>query len=248
MLRRGRNVRRSMSLPAAKVGCPWRRGETCSVGSRSSTVVRPRCGSSTRSASSTPPVAIRSRRSRCTPTPRARRSSSARPTSATRSARPSARPYLNLRVLERALTRDRRRRGLGRLGLRRRAPGLRRAVRPARRHLHRPERRRRCARWATRSAPSCWPRRSGCRSRRGARGRSRTCDAALAEAEPARLPADAQGHRRRWRPRHPQGRARTQELTAAFDQTSDEAAARLRQRRDVPGDRWSPAPGTSRCR
>ena len=53
----------------------------------------------------------------------------------------SARPYLDLAVLERALVACRGGRRLGRLGLRRRGPRVRRPVRPARRHLHRPERR-----------------------------------------------------------------------------------------------------------
>ena len=55
--------------------------------------------------------------------------------------------------------RDRRRRRLGRLGLRRRGPGVRRALRPHRHHLRRPVAPTRCAGSATRSAPSCSPRR-----------------------------------------------------------------------------------------
>ena len=79
------------------------------------------------------------RSSPCTPRASAGRCSSARPTSRSTSGPASARPYLDHAVLERALRESRRRRRLGRLGLRRRGPGLRRAVRPDRRDLHRPE-------------------------------------------------------------------------------------------------------------
>ena len=103
-----------------------------------------------------------------TPTPSARRRSSARPTSPTPLGPASARPYLDLAVLERALRRDRRRRRLGRLGLRRRGPGVRRAVRPARRHLHRPERRGDAQARRQDRLQAASPRRSACRSRRGA--------------------------------------------------------------------------------
>ena len=51
------------------------------------------------------------------------------------------RPYIDLARLEQALV-DPRRRCLGRLGIRRGGPGLRRPVHPARSHLHRPQRRR----------------------------------------------------------------------------------------------------------
>ncbi len=53
----------------------------------------------------------------------------------------SARPYLDLAVLERRSASRPGGRRLGRLGVRRRGPGLRRPVRADRRHLHRPERR-----------------------------------------------------------------------------------------------------------
>ena len=119
-----------------------RRRSRCSVVSPSSTVARPRCGSSTPSASSTPRRGAPDRDRRAAHRRRAHaRCSSARPTSPTPSGPASARPYLDHAVLERALRRDRRRRRLGRLGLRRRGPGVRRAVRAHRRHLHRPERR-----------------------------------------------------------------------------------------------------------
>ena len=80
-----------------------RRLSRCSVVSPSSTVERPRCGSSTPSGSSTPRPGPGSRRSRSTPTPSAPRRSSARRTSPTRSGPASARPYLDHAVLERAL-------------------------------------------------------------------------------------------------------------------------------------------------
>ena len=53
----------------------------------------------------------------------------------------SARPYLDHAVLERALVETRRRRRVGRLGVRRRGPDVRRAVREDRRHVRRAERR-----------------------------------------------------------------------------------------------------------
>ena len=49
------------------------------------------------------------------------------------------------------------RRGVGRLGVRRRAPGVRRAVRATRHRVHRSRAPTSCAGSATRSAPSCWP-------------------------------------------------------------------------------------------
>ena len=119
----------------------------------------------------------------------------------------SLRPYLDHAVLERALRRDRGRRRLGRLGLRRRGRRLRRAVRAHRRHLHRaepgghapPRRQDRLQadrRGGRRAGRPVEPGR-----RRHARGRHR-------RRGPDRLPADAQGHRWRRRTRHPQGHHR----------------------------------------
>ena len=81
--------------------------------------------------------------------------------------------YLDYEALERALRRDARRRGLGRLGLRRRAPGVRRAVRAARASSSSGPTPTSCARSATRSRPSGSPSRPACRSRPGAAARSR---------------------------------------------------------------------------
>ena len=137
----------------------------------------------------------------------ARRCSCARPTSPTTSARPSDRPYLDHAVLETALRRDRGGRRLGRLGVRRRGPDLRRAVRADRGHLHRPEPRGDAP--ARRQDRLQADRRGGRRPgravepRRGRhpRGRDR-------RGRRDRLPAHAQGDRRRWRARHPHGRVR----------------------------------------
>ena len=121
----------------------------------------------------------------------------------------STRPYLDYAVLEKALRRDRGRRRLGRLGLRRRGPGVRRAVRADRRHLHRPEPRGDAQARATRSAPRSSPRRSASRSRRGAVARSTPSTTRWPRPQRDRLPAHAQGDRRRWWPRHPHGRLAT---------------------------------------
>ena len=124
-------------------------------------------------------------------------------------------------------------RRLGRLGVRRRGPGVRRAVRPDRRHLHRPERRGDAHGSATRSARSCSPRRSASRSRRGAAAPLDTLEAAHRQGRRDRLPGHAQGHRRRRRPRHPPdrvGRGDGGRLRAH----PRRGRARLRQRRGLP--------------
>ena len=63
------------------------------------------------------------------------------------------------------------RRGLAGLGVRLGEGRVRRAVRPAGDHLHRPVGRGDAPASGTRSSPSCWPSRSACRSRRGAAAR-----------------------------------------------------------------------------
>ena len=103
--------------------------------------------------------------------------------------------------------RDRGGRRLGRLGFRGRGRRLRRAVRPHRRDVHRAEPRghapagrqdrqqahRRGGGGAGRALEWGWGRHAGRRDRR---------------RRPDRLPAHAQGDRRRWRARHPPGRLR----------------------------------------
>ena len=183
--------------------------------------------------------------------PSARRCSCARPTrrcASTTIATGAGSPYLDLDALERALRGGARRRGVGRLGLRRRATRVRRAVRPARHRVRRPERRRdapprrqdrrQAARRAGRRAGRRVERRAGRRRstrRRGARRRDR-------------LPADDQGHRRRRRTRHPPGRRRR----TAWPRRSTSARVRGRSRRSATRRcSWSgssPAPATSRCR
>ena len=87
---------------------------------------------------------------------------------------------------------------------------------------------------ATRSAPSCSPRRSACRSRRGAGGavddpRGRPPRAAATIGYPLMLKATAGGGGRGIRMV-----ASDAELADAYERTRDEAAARLRQRRGLP--------------
>ena len=116
-------------------------------------------------------------------------------------------PYLDLDALERGAAGGPRRRGVGRLGLRRRAPGVRRAVRPAGHRLRRPERRRdaparrqdrrQAAGRGGRGPGGGLERRAGRRPRRGPRARRAD-----------RLPADDQGHVGRRRARHPPRRRR----------------------------------------
>ena len=100
--------------------------------------------------------------------------------------------------------------------------------------------RRRCASSATRSAPSCSPRRPGSRSRRGAVVRSRAWTPRCARRDeigyPLMLKATAGGGGRGIRMVASAG-----DLTDAYERTSQEAAARVRQRRGLPG-----APGHGR--
>ena len=150
----------------------------------------------------------RSRPSRSTPTPSAPRRSSARPTSPTRSARPSARPYLDHAVLERALREtgaDAAWVGWGFV-----------AEDPAFAEL--------CERLGvTFIGPSAEAMRKlgdkigskliaeevGVPVAPWSRGAVDTLEDALAASKDDRLPADAQGDRRRRRPRHPGGRRPT---------------------------------------
>ena len=134
----------------------------------------------------------------------------------------SARPYLDLAVLERALVDSGADAVVARLGLRRRGPRVRRPVRQARRHLHRPERRRDAP---ARRQDRLEADRRGGRRARGAveprRGRLPRGRAGLRRGD--RLPADAQGDRPAvvaagsgWSPP-------PADLEDAFQRTSDEA-------------------------
>ena len=91
-------------------------------------------------------------------------------------------PYIDHAELERALRECRRRRRLGRVGVRRRGPRVRRAVRADRRHLHRPARPRRCGASATRSPPSCSPSEVGVPVAEWSRGPVETDEDALRHA------------------------------------------------------------------
>ena len=156
----------------------------------------------------------------------------ARPTrrcASTRADPPSAgSPYLDLTTLERALVAARADARLGWVGLRRRAPGVRGAVRAARHRVHRSRSsgdappRRQDRGQATRRAV----RRSRCAVERRAGGVGRGCPLPRRRD---RVPPDDQGHRGRRRPGHPARRCRRR------------AGGGLRQR---PGRR---AEGVRRC-
>ena len=134
------------------------------------------------------------------------------------------RPYLDWPARARA-RRGRGGRGLGRLGLRRRARRVRRALRAARDHVHRPRRRgdAPARRQDHRQAARRGGRRPGRAVERRRRRRRSTTRGAGGRRD--RLSADAQGDRRRRRPRHPRGRAPTSELAAAFERARAEALA-----------------------
>ena len=239
--------RRSGTRTSPSVRGYYGRLSRCSVVSPSSTAERPRCGSSTPSGISTPRPGRRIE-TVALYTDAERTATFVREADIAYSLGPaSARPYLDHAVLERALVRDRRRRRLGRLGLRRRGPGVRRAVREDRRHLHRPERRgdAQARRQDRLEADRRGGRRPGraVEPRRGRRPSTTRC----ARGERDRLPADAQGDRRRRRARHPDGR-----LRRGPRPTPTSAPARRRCARSAPAwcswSAWSPAPGTSRSR
>ncbi len=100
--------------------------------------------------------------------------------------------------------RDRRGRGVAGLGLRGRGPAVRRPVRPARGHLHRPQRRGDAQ--ARRQDRLEADRRGGGRARGSVEPRRRRDPRGRAGGRRGdRLPADAQGDRRRRRPRDPDG-------------------------------------------
>ena len=217
----------------------------CSVVSPSSTVVRPRCGSSTPSGTWPRRPGHGSRRSPCTPT------------STDRHVRPRSRPRLRPRSRVRAPVPrpegpgaraggDRGRRRVGRLGLRRRGPGVRRAVREDRGHLRRtePGSHAQARRQDRREADRRGGRRAG-RAVEPRRGRDPGGRAGGGGRD--RLPADAEGDRGRRRPRHPRGRPAT---TSSPTPTS--APARRPRGRSAAAScswsAWSPAPGTSRSR
>ena len=144
----------------------------------------------------------------------------------------SARPYLDHAVLERALRETERRRRVGRVGVRRRGPRLRRALRAAGRDVHRAERGRDAP--AGRQDRREAARRGGRRPRRtvepGSRRRRRGGRRARARD---RLPPDAQGDGRRRRARHPGGDLRR---GAGRGLPADErrGVPCVRQRRRVP--------------
>ena len=139
-----------------------------------------------------------------------------------------------------------RRRRLGRVGLRRRASRVRRAVRRPRHRLHRPAPGSDARRSATRSAPSCWPSGPTCRSRRGAAGRStRSTDAAAVGERigyPLMVKATAGGGGRGIRRVDaPDGSPRRSPAPAP-------RAPRRSATRRCSSSGWSPTPATSRCR
>ena len=156
----------------------------------------------------------------------------------------SERPYINHGVLETRPRRDRRRRRLGRLGLRRRGPGVRRGLRAHRRHLHRPEPGGDAqARGQDRlEAHRRGGRRPGGAVEPGPGGHAR---GGHRRGPRHRLSPDAQGHGGRRRPRHPGGgfRRRPQGRLRAHPRRG---AARVRQRRGLPrapGHRRAPRRG-----
>ena len=177
--------------------------------------------------------------------PSARRCSSARPTRRCARRRRHGSPYLDLDALERALVAAPGRRGVGRLGLRRRAPGVRRAVRPPRHRVRRPERRRDAP--ARRQDRRQAAGRAGraCRSRRGAAARSTRSTTPARHAARDRLPADDQGDGGRRRARHPPRRRRRR----ARRGVRERPLARGSRRSATPPCSWSAssrAPATSR--
>ena len=128
--------------------------------------------------------------------------------------------------------RDRRR--VGGLGVRRRARVVRPAVRGGRDRLRRPGQRDDPAARGQGRRPSGWPRRSTCRSCRGAAAswtRSRT-----PATHAARLgyPVDAQGGGGRRRTGHPGRSASPRTLAAAFDAARAEAGAGVRRPVGLP--------------
>ena len=144
----------------------------------------------------------------------------------------SARPYLDLAVLERALVAT----GADAVwvgwGFVAEDPAFADLCDRLGRHLHRPERRGDAQ--ARRQDRLQADRRGGRRPGRPVEpGRRRHPRGRAGRGRPGRLPADAQGDRRRRRPRHPDGR-RPADLEDAYQRTRDEAAARLRQRRGLP--------------
>ena len=144
----------------------------------------------------------------------------------------SLRPYLDHAVLERALLETGAGCRVGRLGLRRRGPHLRRAVRAHRRDLHRAEPRGDAP--PGRQDRLEADRRGGRRPRRAVEpGRGRHPRRRHRRRGPDRLPADAQGHRWRRRARHPQGhlRRRARRRLRAHPRRG---AARLRLGRGLP--------------
>ena len=142
--------------------------------------------------------------------------------------------YLDLGDLERALARGARRRRVGRLGLRRRAPGVRRAVRApghrlrgSRRGGHAP-RRRQDRRQAAR--------RGGGRPRRALERRPRRDGGRGAAPRRAhRLPADDQGHRRRRRAGHPP-RRRARRAPGRVRQRAGRGDPGVRRRHGAAGE------------
>ena len=124
------------------------------------------------------------------------------------------------------------------LGLRGRGPVVRRPVRPARGHLHRPQRRGDAQ--ARRQDRLEADRRGGGRARGSVEpGRRRDPRGRAGGCRGHRLPADAQGDRRRRRPRDPDGGVRRRPR-GRLPAHQRRGTARLRQRHGLPrapGDR-----------
>ena len=140
--------------------------------------------------------------------------------------------------------RDRRRRRLGGLGLRRRGPRVRRALRAPGRHVHRSQLRGDAQ--AGRQDRLQADRRGGRRPGRPVeQGRGRHPGGRPRRGRPGRLPADAEGDRRRWRPRDPDGRRRGRPR-GRLPAHPRRGPAGLRQRRGLPraaGHRRAPRGG-----
>ena len=145
----------------------------------------------------------------------------------------AARPYLDLAVLERALTETRRRRGVAGLGLHGRGPHLRGPVRAPGHRLHRPERRGHAQ--AGRQDRLEAARRGGrCPGGTLEPGRRRHPRERAGQCGRGRIPADAQGDRGGRRPRHPDG-GLGRRPGGRLPAHQRRGAAGVRQRNGLPG-------------
>ena len=159
--------------------------------------------------------------------------------------------YLDHDAAARDAAQTRRRRGVARLGLRRRVARVRRPADAAGHSLPRPDRRHdaRARRQDRVEAARRARRRAGHRRGAAARSRRRGSRAALGRAH--RLPARGQGvGRRRW-PRHPRRREAVASCASAFRVARLRGAQRVRRRPPVPredGHRRPPHRGADRRR